>query len=477
MPEKDGKMNLSNAPESSAVIQSLFADAIAKVKTEAAQIMAKIEAEYQRQFTAIQSDSRKALAEEKTRLTETAKHIVKAKVATEERAKNLTERIAILTTEHEEKQQAYSEQITKFKAETEGVIATERARADEAVTAIIKAGEDVAKIKSKFLAKQRSYDEQIAQIKAEKEGVTAKIKAEYNERISTVKSEAAEKIAREKARADKAVTAIAKAGEDVAKMKLILQTKVKSHDEQIAQIGTKAKQETTALAEQLAKLKIEADEAQKSYAKQFTEVKIENEIAIAETKTAAEKMIAQHKAIFEVEAKDIMQKEVFWADFEESVQQILTKMQQRNVEYMMVGRDRRLEGLISKADLKGTLSPYLRPEFAKWRRPLDDATLQIKIKWIMSKPVHTIKPQTPLTVMMKKIYRLRVHALPVVDQQGEVLGLVTEPDVFEAILKSEDRPNSSAPSTAQPEHFESPQVPYYIKDLDTKTSPSPLVSA
>ena len=52
----------------------------------------------------------------------------------------------------------------------------------------------------------------------------------------------------------------------------------------------------------------------------------------------------------------------------------------------MIGADGVLEGLVSKSDLAGAASPYLRPEFAKWRWPLDDATLQIKVKWIMSRP-------------------------------------------------------------------------------------------
>lgn len=58
----------------------------------------------------------------------------------------------------------------------------------------------------------------------------------------------------------------------------------------------------------------------------------------------------------------------------------------------LIGADGVLEGLVSKSDLAGALSSYLRSEFAKLRWPLDDATLQIKVKWIMSRPIRTIKP-------------------------------------------------------------------------------------
>ncbi len=140
-------------------------------------------------------------------------------------------------------------------------------------------------------------------------------------------------------------------------------------------------------------------------------------------------------------AKDIMQKKIVWGSPDDSVQQALTKMQQADVGYMMIGADGVLEGIVSKSDLTGAISPYLRPMFAKWRRPLDDATLQINIKWIMSRPVRTIKPETSLTVIMENMCQFGWRALPVVDQQSKVQGLVTVFDIFKVLLKSD--PNIS----------------------------------
>ncbi|KKK54059.1 hypothetical protein LCGC14_3088540, partial [marine sediment metagenome] len=89
-----------------------------------------------------------------------------------------------------------------------------------------------------------------------------------------------------------------------------------------------------------------------------------------------------------------MQKEVIWANPDDTVQQALTKMQQHDVGYMIVGTEGLLEGIVSKSDIAATLSVYLKPMFAKWHRPIDDATLQIRIKWIMTRFVHTVKPDT-----------------------------------------------------------------------------------
>ncbi len=147
-------------------------------------------------------------------------------------------------------------------------------------------------------------------------------------------------------------------------------------------------------------------------------------------------------------AKDIMQKEVLWGNADDSVQHALTKMQQADAGYMMVGTDGLLEGIVSKSDIAATLSVYLKPMFAKWRRPIDDATLQIKIKWMMTRPVYTIKPDTSLAAIMENMRQSGTRCLPVVDPQGKVAGMVTVFDIFKAILNT-DSDTSTTGKTPQ----------------------------
>ena len=135
-------------------------------------------------------------------------------------------------------------------------------------------------------------------------------------------------------------------------------------------------------------------------------------------------------------AKDIMQNEVIWASGDDSVQQALEKMDAADTGCLIVGTAGVLEGIISRSDLTGAMSPYLRPIFAKWHRPTDDATLQIKIKWIMSKPVHTVNPEIPLSVIMENMCRRNGHYLPVVDSKGKVQGVITMYDVLSVLLKA-----------------------------------------
>jgi len=148
-------------------------------------------------------------------------------------------------------------------------------------------------------------------------------------------------------------------------------------------------------------------------------------------------------------AKDIMQKEILWGNADDSVQQAMTKMQQADTGYMMIGKDELPEGIVSTFDLASAVSIYLKPMFAKWRRPTDDATLQIKVKWVMTRPVRTITLDTSLTTIMENMCQSGLRCLPVVEKNGKVIGLVTAFDIFKALLNTTNTNISSAGKTLQ----------------------------
>ena len=141
-------------------------------------------------------------------------------------------------------------------------------------------------------------------------------------------------------------------------------------------------------------------------------------------------------AALNLTAEEILDPQVVWAASEDSVEHVLNLMQQQDAGYALVGDHGRLEGIVSKSNIMGALSPYLRPVFAKWRRPADDATLNIKIKWIMSRPVRTVGPNTTLAVMMEQMCQFGGRCLPVVETSGKVLGVVTVFELLRALNAS-----------------------------------------
>ncbi len=132
-------------------------------------------------------------------------------------------------------------------------------------------------------------------------------------------------------------------------------------------------------------------------------------------------------------AEEIMDRNVIWCSIDSSVEQAIEIMQRYDTGYLMAGDKTVPEGILSRSDLSGALSPYLRTIFSKWRRPLDDATLQIRVKWIMSRPVRMIKPNASIIDIMETMRRFGNRCLPVINHEGKVTGLVTVFDIFKTL--------------------------------------------
>jgi CBS domain-containing protein len=147
-------------------------------------------------------------------------------------------------------------------------------------------------------------------------------------------------------------------------------------------------------------------------------------------------------------AEQVMKPAVLWADPEDTVEQVMKQMQQNEAAYVLVGRDQQVEGLVSRSVIASAVSPYMRAVFAHMKRPLDDASLQIRIKWFMSRPVHTVGPQATLETVIHTMFKYGVRGLPVVDVKGYVSGFITAFDVLAALSAQSDSPLLGKPAQA-----------------------------
>jgi CBS domain-containing protein len=460
----------------SATVEELFSEAVAKQKAkseaEAAEAIARVKAEAEEKAKAytdtiarVKAEAEEAIAEQKAKSeAEAAEVIARIQVEAEKKTKTYIDTIARIKAEAEERARAYTntagkgkpsatvealfseavaKQKAKSEAEAEETIVEQRVKSEaEAEETImeqkVKSEAEVEEMIAEQKAKSETeVEEMIAEQKVKSEAEVEEKAMAYTDTTAGVKAEAEEAIAKVKAQ----VGAIARVKAEA--------------EEAIVKVMAEAK-------EVIAKVKVEVVEKARAYTDTIAEIEAEEEaVMMDESKDqpifetiqrapALREPMAQSPAVLpgehsrktsELCTKNIMHKELVWGSPDDSVQQTFAKMQQHDAGYVMVGRNGVLEGIVSRSDLTGTISPYLRPVFAKWRRPLDDATLQIRIKWIMSKPVHVISPQMPLGAIMRNMCRFRVRALPVADQQGKVLGLVTEANIFKAILKSKSTAN------------------------------------
>jgi CBS domain-containing protein len=138
--------------------------------------------------------------------------------------------------------------------------------------------------------------------------------------------------------------------------------------------------------------------------------------------------------ILDLKALDIMNSDIKWCDPGCTIEKAMEQMQQTRADYLLVGSEQKAQGIVAMSDLSAAVSIYLRPMFSKWKRELDDATLRIKVQAIMSKPIRSIPPDTPLDVVAEKIVRLG-GCLVVMDTNGKTLGIITSKDFITRLLR------------------------------------------
>lgn len=117
---------------------------------------------------------------------------------------------------------------------------------------------------------------------------------------------------------------------------------------------------------------------------------------------------------------DWMSSPVLVVDPDNSVSYALTLMRRRNVHSLVVNitEDRITYGIITSTDIRDKI-------IAEERDPKDT-----KVREIMTAPVKTAKPEWTLQECSHKMQEYNIHHMPVVDDQGELIGIISVTDIF-----------------------------------------------
>ena len=95
-----------------------------------------------------------------------------------------------------------------------------------------------------------------------------------------------------------------------------------------------------------------------------------------------------------------------------------------------------LRGIITQGDIRG--ADILR---VAGFDPVDlaDALRRVKVADVMSQDPLTVTPETGLREAALLMIENKIGGLPVVDDENSVVGIITESDLFEALLQQLDR--------------------------------------
>jgi len=290
-------------------------------------------------------------------------------------------------------------------------------------------GETVFKIKAKSQEEVTSFTDEITRIKRQADEVVLRTSEDAAHRVD------AERTAR--------LNAEEKALNEAA-------ARLKAEQKLQAEVGKlKILQEEARLAVQANQMQMQEIQAQ------FSDVTTNNDAAAAvkpfETgaDTTAIPIAPGHAGcntatLLAIRARQIMETNVIGVSGEDTISRVLDQMLARDSYYAIVTGDGRTDGIVSRADLTGPVSDYIKPLIAKWQRSDSDATYNLAIKWIMSRQLNTIDADASCTAIMKKMRDLNMCPLLVVED-GIAIGLVTPFNVFKirALLKLESDSSSS----------------------------------
>jgi CBS domain-containing protein len=124
--------------------------------------------------------------------------------------------------------------------------------------------------------------------------------------------------------------------------------------------------------------------------------------------------------------KDLMSSPVITIEQADSVAQALTIMRRKNIHSVIVAPPKAGEpyGIITSTDVRDKIAA------------LDRDPRNLKCKEVMSSPVATAQPDWTIKRASQRMSELKVHHLPVADDLGRLIGMISATDIFMAVEES-----------------------------------------
>jgi CBS domain-containing protein len=112
-------------------------------------------------------------------------------------------------------------------------------------------------------------------------------------------------------------------------------------------------------------------------------------------------------------------------------------MRDNRIRHLPVVQEDKLVGILSSGDIRRVL-PSSATSLTVWEiHALWD---KVTVAQGMTRYVLTVQPETAILEAVRLMVENRFNSLPVVDNAGKLIGILTEVDVFKLLLQHADRP-------------------------------------
>ena len=130
-----------------------------------------------------------------------------------------------------------------------------------------------------------------------------------------------------------------------------------------------------------------------------------------------------------------MTKNVVTADVNTTLPEAHQIMMDSNIRRLpIVDKNGRLIGIVTLGDVRGA-QPSEATSLSVWE--MNYLLANLKLKKIMTPDPLTIGPEATIGEAARLMLENKVSGLPVVDEEGKILGIITESDIFSMVVLHE----------------------------------------
>lgn len=152
--------------------------------------------------------------------------------------------------------------------------------------------------------------------------------------------------------------------------------------------------------------------------------------------------MAHWSKIRAMKVTNLMQKKIFFVTTETPVSNVSQMIFGQGINGLPVLKNKKLVGFITERDILSkfypTIEEYMEDpvhmgNFEEMETKIDEI-LNLKASDIMSKDPISVRPDTPILKAQSLMFVKKIGRLPVVDEAGKLIGILTKGDIFKAVV-------------------------------------------